>query len=190
LIDAAGKPQKPQSLEVYYKSGYNGIAASAIRPFPTGLRMIAGDMRASSAQWNAYWGCRDHYVGRPGSIPRCNSGEDIAMIVEFPQCWDGKHVDSADHKSHMAYPDGRGCPATHPVPIPAITMNVIYKNPGASALRLSSDMYSSALPGGFSAHADWFGGWDPAIVKTFVSKCINAAVDCHAHLLGDGREML
>ena len=190
LVDAAGKPQKPLSIEVYYKSGYGGVAPKAVRAFPTGLRMVAGDMHSSTTQSNAYWGCRDHYIGKPGSVPRCNAGENIAMIVEFPQCWDGKSLDSADHKSHMAYPRGSGCPATHPVPIPAITMNVIYKNPGTSALRLVSDMYSSSLPGGFSAHADWFGGWDPAIVNAFVSKCINPAVDCHSHLLGDGREML
>lgn len=191
LIDSAGKPQKPVSLEVYYKSGYNGVAAKAIRSFPKGLRMIAGDARSASTQWNAYWGCRDHYVGRPGSIPRCNTGENIAMIVEFPQCWDGKRLDSADHKSHMAYPARGGCPSTHPVPIPAITMNVIYKNPGTTTgLRLASDMYDATLPGGYSAHADWFGAWDQAIVDTFVSKCINPALDCRSHLLGDGRAML
>lgn len=188
LIDAAGKPQKPLSLEVYYKTGYNGVAPRAVRSFPRGLRMIAGDMKSQTTQWNAYWGCRDHYIGKPGSVPRCNTGENIAMIVEFPQCWDGKNLDSADHKSHMAYADN-GCPATHPVPIPAITMNVIYKNTG-TALRLSSDMYDASRPGGFSAHADWFSGWDPAIVSTFVTKCLNPALDCHAHLLGDGRVTL
>ena len=191
LIDAAGRPVKPESLEVYYKSGYGGVAARAIKSFPRGLRMIAGDMKARSAQWYAYWGCRDHYVGRPGSIPRCNQGEDIAMIIEFPQCWDGRNLDSADHQSHVAYPEGAGCPASHPVAIPAITMNVIYKGlGGVKGLRLSSDMYDAKQPGGFSAHADWFSGWDPAIVKTFVTKCINPALDCHAHLLGDGRATL
>ncbi|HET8934413.1 MAG TPA: DUF1996 domain-containing protein [Polyangiales bacterium] len=189
LIDSAGRPLKPASLEVYYKSGYGGVAAKSIRSFPRGLRMVAGDMRSTSTQWNAYWGCRDHYIGKPGSIPRCNSGEDIAMIVEFPQCWDGRNLDSADHKSHMAYPARGGCPSTHPVPIPAITMNVIYKPGTATGLRLSSDMYDTKLPGGYSAHADWFGAWDPAIVDTFVSKCINPALDCHSHLLGDGRAM-
>lgn len=191
LIDAAGKPQKPVSLEVYYKSGYNGVAAKAIRSFPKGLRVIAGDARSTSTQRNAYWGCRDHYVGRPGSIPRCNTGENIVMIVELPQCWDGKRLDSPDHKSHMAFPGRGGCPTTHPVPIPAITMNVIYKNPGTSTgLRLASDMYDANLPGGYSAHADWFSAWDQAIADTFVSKCINPALDCHSHLLGDGRETL
>ena len=95
LLDAAGKPQEPRSLEVYYKSGYGGVPARAVRAFPAGLRMIAGDMHSSSAQENAYWGCRDHYIGKKGSIPKCNAGEDFAMIVEFPQCrgWQARRLD-------------------------------------------------------------------------------------------------
>lgn len=33
-------------------------------------------------------------------------------------CWDGKNLDSPDHKSHMAFPSGvttGSCPTTHPV---------------------------------------------------------------------------
>ena len=41
--------------------------------------------------------------------------------VFFPSCWDGVNLDSADHKSHMAYPIGEYnngyCPDTHPVHI-------------------------------------------------------------------------
>jgi hypothetical protein len=109
------------------------------------------------------------------------------MVVEFPQCWDGKNLDSADHVSHMSYPVIGKCPSTHPVAIPAITFNVLYPARDVTGWRLASDMYSTDLPGGYSAHADWFEGWDPAIVDTFVKNCTSRAVDCHSHLLGDGR---
>jgi hypothetical protein len=36
------------------------------------------------------------------------------------RCWDGKNLDSPDHKSHMAYPTGNNCPSTHPVRVPQI----------------------------------------------------------------------
>jgi hypothetical protein len=55
--------------------------------------------------------------------------------------------------------------------------------------RLSSDHYDRSLPGGYSAHGDWFNGWKQDILKTFVQKCNQASKDCHAHLLGDGRAM-
>jgi len=192
VIDAAGKPVKPKALEVYYKSGYNGIKASAIKPFPSGLRMIAGSAKSTAAQSVAYWGCAEKYVGHLGSIPNiCSAGDTVKMTVEFPQCWDGKNLDSDDHKSHMAYPQGGGCPATHPVPIPAISFNILYPVPsnGTAGWRLASDMYDASMPAGYSAHADWFDGWDPAVAKTFVEHCINPALDCHSHLLGDGRRI-
>jgi hypothetical protein len=192
LLDAAGRPQKPRSLEVYYKSGYNGIKPADIKPFPSGLRMIAGSAKSSSAQRVAYWGCVNNYIGHPGSIPNCSAGDLLQMTIEFPQCWDGVHLDSSDHVSHVAYPQGGRCPSTHPVAIPAITFNVWYPMPSSGSTagwHLASDMYDASLPGGFSAHADWLDGWDPAVVKTFVEHCINPALDCHSHLLGDGREI-
>lgn len=91
----------------------------------------------------------------------------------------------------MAYPiAGRGCPATHPVVLPEITFSIVYPVTEANAplrWRLSSDNYSTSLPGGYSAHADWFNGWQPAIMDTFVRNCNRPVLDCRSHLLGDGR---
>jgi Domain of unknown function (DUF1996) len=191
LIDAQGKPVEPIRIDVYYKSGYNGIAPEDVQPFPSGLRVIAGSAKASAAQEHSYWDCHGDYIGHPGSIPQCSSEADaLNMVVEFPQCWDGKNLDSADHKSHMAYTEDGKCPSTHPVPIPAISFNVLYPVRNVTGWRLASDMYETSKPGGFSAHGDWFEGWDPDISKTFIKNCVNAGVDCHSHLLGDGRQIL
>jgi Domain of unknown function (DUF1996) len=191
VIDEKGVPLKPTFADFYYKTGYNGINPASIKPFPAGLRMIAGDAKASSAQPHAYWGCHNNYVGHPSTIPNCPAGDDVVMYVVFPQCWDGVNLDSADHKSHMAYPQNGACPSTHPVAIPEIMFNIYYPQPAGSTSgwRLSSDMYASSIAGGYSAHADYMEGWDPEIVKTFVTNCDNRAVDCHSHLLGDGRMM-
>jgi hypothetical protein len=189
VLDAAGRPVKPGVLHAYYKTGYAGIAPQSVQPFPSGLRMIAGDANATGAQRNAYWGCFENYIGHPPTIPQCPVGQHVAMHVVFPQCWDGKNLDSADHKSHMAYPRSGSCPASHPVPIPEISFTVTYPVPagGTGGWRLASDHYDESLPGGYSVHADWFDGWDPDVAETFVRNCNNKAVDCHSHLLGDGR---
>lgn len=34
-----------------------------------------------------------------------NCPDGIRMELQFPSCWNGKDVDSDDHKSHVAYPD-------------------------------------------------------------------------------------
>jgi hypothetical protein len=187
LIDANGTPQAPEDIDIYYKTGYS-VASEKIQPFPAGLRMLAGDPKATSGQAHAWWTC-DGLMPHYASIPNCSPGSRVMMHVQFPQCWDGKNLDSADHRSHMAYPGGSGCPSSHPVAIPVITYNIPYRVPssGTSGCRLASDMYDPSLPGGMSAHADWFAAWEPDVVEAFVRNCNNKSVDCHSHLLGDGR---
>ncbi len=198
LVDTlTGDVQIPDLGIFYYKSGYNMEPAS-IQPFPVGLRMIAGDKTATSAQPNTNWSCRDRYAGDFAYIPtNCPSGDFVRMEVQFPQCWDGVNLDSPDHKSHMAFPISRNlplkssCPSTHPIPLPAITEKFDYPVTGKfpARWRLTSDMYSSTLRGGFSAHADWMNGWVPSVMQTIVTKCINKSVDCLVGNIGDGTEL-
>jgi hypothetical protein len=119
------------------------------------------------------------------------------MQVDFPNCWDGKNLDSPNHKDHMAYAansyvTNNTCPATHPVRIPQISIIVYYDVTdavrGTSYWRLVSDNYDPTTAfAGYSAHADFMMGWDETIHKGIVDNCINSLKDCHAHLLGDGR---
>jgi hypothetical protein len=192
IIDTrTGRPVTPRSNIIYYKTGYS-LPASSIKHLPKGLRMIAGDMRASADQEFSGWSCGNHTLSG-GSIPaNCPAGEDLSMHLIFPQCWDGVNLDSPDHKSHMAYPRDGACPSTHPVALPEITYNVHYNvgESNASAhWRLSSDMYSTSTAGGFSIHGDWYNAWDDTAMRAWVDNCDVVARDCHAHLLGDGREI-
>ena len=193
LIDTrSGAPVVPTTNGVYYKTGNNGIAPAAVKAFPPGLRMIAGDPKASAPGGPSRYKCESDYNLFHGpsldGAERCPVGDTIIAEVFFPQCWDGINLDSPDHKSHMAYTSGGACPATHPVPTPEITFDVHYvvKEAGSTLRwRLSSDNYSG--PAGYSSHGDWFNGWKPDVMSTWVTKCNNASVDCHAYLLGDGR---
>jgi len=191
VIDADGHPQKPYVMHVYYKTGYSGIDPKKVKPFPQGLRILAGNPKAITKQDHTYWECVPGDFKHPEYIPACNQDTSVVLSIDFPQCWDGVNLDSPNHKSHMSYPVNGSCPNTHPVAIPAITFKVHWKAPagGTKGWRLSSDMYDASLPGGLSAHGDWFEAWDPEIVKAFVENCDNPAVDCHSHLLGDGREI-
>ena len=200
IIDTKdGTPVKPESLITYYKTGYRGIAPAAVQPMPAGLRMIAGDSTASAPTGGgvAIFNCFDPSTGQgPKTVElptTCPVGNTIWATVVFPQCWDGVHLDSPDHKSHMAYPINGGCPATHPVPFPEVTVNFAYTVTDAAALarwRLASDNYDGSIPAGYSLHADWFNGWKPEIIEAFVRNCDQASRDCFAHLLGNGQMML
>lgn len=194
MIDTStGRPIVPDDPIWYYKTGHGGVAPADVNAMPSGLRMIAGNMNAASPQAGiAYWGCFGVLSTRGASIPNCDVGQYVTMTVRFPQCWDGVNLDSADHKGHMAYTlsSSGGCPASHPHPIPEITLNVKYKVEVANealAWRLSSD--HPDRPAGYSGHADWFDGWNPQIRDTWVEHCNKTGVDCHAQLLGDGRSL-
>jgi len=210
LIDTKNDaPIKPDEIMVYYKNGV--LDATKVQPIPAGLRMIAGEPTASAANPDVFsmrWKC----IGGPNnqnglyqsSIGNCDVGASLYQEVFFPQCWDGVNLDSPDHKSHMSYTvlvkipnDPRGwsqaaCPKTHPVVLPQIAYNVVYKVSETDAplrWRLSSDNYDRSKPGGFSSHGDWFNGWKSEISDAWARHCIETQKDCHAHLLGDGRQI-
>lgn len=184
----------PSASNFYYKTGYQGVRPADIRPFPAGLRMIAGDAKNSGpgGRFGQAWRfhCHPSGTGFGPSIPNCGAGQEVVQEIFFPQCWDGRNLDSPDHKSHMAYanPSRPGCPSSHPVPLPEITYNIHYRVSEANQAthwRLSSDTYAG--PAGYSSHGDWWNGWDQGTMETFVRTCNNQALDCKSHLLGDGR---
>jgi len=195
MIDTrTGTPIKPSNSIFYYKTGANGVSPASVQALPQGLRMVSGNPNNFLPEGPARYGCvglgNDYWAG--SSIPVCAAGQDLIMEVAFPQCWDGVNLDSPDHISHMANPSKGLCPASHPVAVPVISFEIHYTVTATDApgkWRLSSDSYDSNLPGGLSGHGDWFNGWDPAIMSTFIKNCDQKSMDCHAYLLGDGRTL-
>lgn len=47
-------------------------------------------------------------------------------------CWDGKNLDSPDHKSHVSYGQGSGangggaCPSSHPIKLPQVMYELMW----------------------------------------------------------------
>ena len=46
--------------------------------------------------------------------------------VAFQSCWNGNDLVKADN-SHVAYPANGGCPSSHPVELPSMGLEVVYK---------------------------------------------------------------
>ncbi len=196
---------EPEGSIIYYKSGWRGGKPNQVVAPPNGLRVIAGDQSNSELSGDPYyqrnisWACT-----QKGSINNnrlseaiptdCRPGELLVVRVSFPQCWDGKNLDSADHQSHMAYLTGapnrrQDCPASHPVHIPRMTINAYFKlgSTDTSGLRLSSDSYGMDKPGGLSAHGDWIVGWDQQILERVLDGCFRPADDCGHNNFNDGQ---
>ncbi len=165
LRNGAAVPAR--SSTVYYLVG-NRPAASIVAP-PNGLKMVAG-----SATTIRFACTGPSEVGRgtatmPASCPR---GTSLVTRVIFPGCWDGVNFDAPDHRSHMAYASGRGCPATHPVAVPQIVLNVRWATGG----NLSGVTLSSGAPS--TLHADAFLAWDTDRLNELVTSCLNTRTVC------------
>lgn len=172
-----GRAIKPQRIQVYYLG--NGRDPAAIQPFPANLSMIAGypgpqgppDMAAVS------WRCSSGSPLEQRDVALCRRGARLVKRLRFPDCWDGVHTDSPDHFAHMAHslPSGRNraCPASHPVAVPMITVNVHYPFRGGSGVTLASGP-------AYTGHGDYMNGWDQATLADLVERCLRAGVRCGA----------
>jgi hypothetical protein len=112
----------------------------------------------------------DQAAGHDSDLPR-RDRQGLALHVQFPDCWDGVSLDSADHQSHMAYSVRGVCPAGHAVAVPAVQVNVRYPSAGGAGLTLASG-------GQFSGHADFFNAWNQAALERLVTGCLNALRHC------------
>jgi hypothetical protein len=160
--------------QVYYR---NNLAQS-VQTIPPGLRMIAGVGAATSPAGNPYlgrelyWGCSDNSTGKLIAPPASCATGIVTLHVGFPNCWDGVHLDSADHRSHMAYPVSGGggyvCPSSHPVAIPRVITRWEYP------VGTSTGTITLASGPTFTAHGDFWQTWDQPRLDELVAACFGS----------------
>jgi hypothetical protein len=186
---AQGREVRPEKAQFYYVlRGYGQM-----HPFPPGLRIVAGDASAVRPQSMrvTYWACGGPGVHtrssstaptcgvmrvrpkgifkmcatcKPQRLPVRNVQTRLELHVDFPDCWDGRHLDSPDHKTHMAYSTNYVCPASHPVKVPLIRMTIRYPVTDGKTVALASG-------GQFTGHADFFNAWDERTLAKLVATC-------------------
>lgn len=160
---------------IYYKSGV--LDYTSVRPFPPGLRYVVGSPNATLDQFRTApgrvegWECGNSFFN--WDFPtHCMEGSQLNIRYQAPSCWDGVHLDSADHKSHMAYPVNGNCPASHPRPVPMLEFKIAFPVDGdTSRVRLASGR-------GYSWHYDFFNAWDEPTLAALVRHCINGGLQC------------
>lgn len=160
-----GQDVAATTLGAYYNTGFRDY--TQIRPFPEGLRVIAGKASGGPQEIN---GQRVYFwEQRP---------DRLELNVRFPDCWDGVNLDSPDHQAHMAYSrqerpgsPRRVCPASHPVLVPQLDLKLRYPVTPGTAWTLS-------IGGPGSAHADFMNGWLPGVQEQLVADCLNTNSYC------------
>ncbi|WP_051275081.1 DUF1996 domain-containing protein [Cellulomonas sp. URHD0024] len=177
---ANGKAVDPVGgVIVYYGSRLQD--PSRTQPFPEGFRMIAGSAKQQTDtpdhQGNHFW-CAGigGEVGRTadGVMPICAPTAQLTYQLVFPDCWDGVHLDSPDHKAHVSNVAAGGCPAAFPVPIPNLSFVISYPK--------GMDTTNVTLASGttYSMHGDFFNAWEPAAQAQRVRTCLDQSAKCNA----------
>ncbi|KAA8912018.1 hypothetical protein FN846DRAFT_1019385 [Sphaerosporella brunnea] len=154
-------------------------------PFPAGFRMLAGDpMRrsldgAGIEQKGISFACLGGNTkeGQTPTIPNYTCPYGLRLQIVMPSCWDGKNLDSPDHKSHMAYPSGNDngkCPSTHPKRFITLFYEFLYDVKSWDNEWVNGKhpfVLSNGDPTGLSMHADFVNGWDIPILKKAIDQC-------------------
>jgi Domain of unknown function (DUF1996) len=209
LLDSNGNPRTPDFVRIYYKAQGGRL----IQNMPQGLKMLAGNPRATTAQPLPYtsrdlgagggevgWFCSSWNDANryEATIPRCTGGEaELGSVIRFPSCnarnADGTPVlDSVDHRSHMYFVgDWQRCPASHPIPYPLVSYHFFWgvaSGENTSSWKISSDFLPDGriAPSGMTLHADWMGGWNTTIINKWTRNCNWLSMNCSTDLLNDG----
>jgi Domain of unknown function (DUF1996) len=153
------RPLRPLVAAIYYVRR----TSRPVQPLPAGLKVIAGNQAARKPQSLGVvgWACGGlGATPRSAVVPVCGEDESLSYRVTFPNCWNGKDLDSEDHRRHMAYSVGGRCPGAHPVALPSLLLILLYPSTESGRPLQASGRYG--------AHGDFINGWDPEMQAKLV----------------------
>ncbi|MET8954286.1 DUF1996 domain-containing protein [Streptomyces sp. NPDC004393] len=168
---------------------YVGSPASKVVAMPQFLRIITGDAKTTTnglGNANAHWSCTgfENKVQLTTQYPICPQGSNVVRTFAFQSCWDGQNIDSANHRTHVAFPDpasgvcGNGFKA-----IPELTMRLVYKiNPptivnGQVKNAYAVDGFPDQLHKPATDHDDFISVTTGGLANK-IANCINSGRQC------------
>ncbi|MFH8346434.1 DUF1996 domain-containing protein [Streptomyces sp. NPDC018045] len=158
---------------------FDANGTEKVTAMPPFLRSLTGDAKALTngpAQAKASWSCtgfedrqvRDKY-------PICPRGSDVVRSLVFPSCWDGRNIDSANHRTHMVFPDGNGRCRNGFRAVPRLVQRLTYTI--APNTLYAVDSFPDQLHNPVTDHGDFINLMPRRLMRTAV-ECINSGRDC------------
>lgn len=167
-----------------------GSPRSQVTEMPRLLRIITGDAKAfvnGPANANASWSCtgfEDRQL--KDKYPLCPQGSDVVRTFRFQSCWDGRNIDSANHRTHVAFADASGNCANGFKAIPQLVQRIVYdvkapslQDGGRTTPLFAVDSFPEQLHKPVTDHGDFINVFDENLMKEMVS-CINGGRQCGA----------
>ncbi|SEG11031.1 protein of unknown function [Thermomonospora echinospora] len=178
-----GRIQTPATVSLQFR----GNPRSRVTAMPRFLRIITGDAKAVTngpLNARAAWTCTgftDRVV--TDKYPLCPRGSRVARVLDFPSCWDGRNTDSANHRTHVVFPDRRTgrCP-TGTRAVPQLRMTLTYsftlrRSQIRNGLVYALDSFPEQSHSPLTDHADFVNVMPNSLMRRAVD-CINRGRRC------------
>ncbi|WP_086840218.1 DUF1996 domain-containing protein, partial [Amycolatopsis kentuckyensis] len=180
LPDNDGEIQRPAKVGITF----HGSAAGKVVAMPKFLRALTGDAKPSingTKNTRAAWTCTGFENRITDKYPICPEGSKVERIHDFPSCWDGKNTDSANHRTHIVFPDQNGRCAAGFKAVPQLRITLVYDIPHDIQVKkqYKVDSFPSEEHNPLSDHDDFANVMSQSIMNQLVN-CINRNKTCNA----------
>ncbi|PRY36120.1 DUF1996 domain-containing protein [Umezawaea tangerina] len=175
-----GEVQRPLSAELTFR----GSPVGKVTAMPKFLRILYGDAKVSingTKNTRDSWTCSGFEDKvQIAKYVICPEGSKVKRIHDFPSCWDGKNTDSANHRTHIVFPDpATGKCADGFKAVPQLRTTLTYDIPRDIQLKgqykVDSFPFESHNP--LSDHDDFANVMSQRIMSRLVN-CVNKGKTC------------
>ncbi|HVW43777.1 MAG TPA: DUF1996 domain-containing protein [Amycolatopsis sp.] len=173
-----GEIQRPESVSLTFR----GNPLTRVRAMPKFLRVLYGDAKPAingTGNTKASFTCTGFENRLIDKYPICPQGSKVERIHDFPSCWDGKNIDSANHRTHIVFPDAKGKCAKGFITVPQLRVTLVYNVPRDVQLagQYKVDSFPEEHHNPLSDHDDFANVMSQCIMMRVV-KCINSGRTC------------
>jgi hypothetical protein len=179
LPNNTGGIVRPAAVRIEYR----GNPTSKVVPMPKFLRELTGESKPAgrgTANARATWTCSGFADRLSDKYPVCPAGSQVQRVQDFPGCWDGKNIDSANHRDQVAFADKNSgaCPRGFAA-IPQLRITISYNIPRDIQLngQYALDSFPEENHNPFSDHNDFI-NVNSAQTMQRIATCINKGQRC------------
>jgi hypothetical protein len=176
--DNDGQIIEPESATLKFIGG----GAQNVVAMPLGLKILYGDAKQSTngpANARPSWTCTGFEDRLTDLYPICPAGSKVERIHAFPNCWDGKNTDSANHRTHIVFANQQGkCPQGFKN-VPQLQVTLVYDVPQDVQQKgqYKVDAFAQEKHNPRSDHDDFANVMSRKIMGRLVN-CINSGKAC------------
>ncbi|GAB3007633.1 DUF1996 domain-containing protein [Amycolatopsis acidiphila] len=174
-----GEIQRPATVALTFR----GSPVTPVRAMPQFLRVLSGDAKEGAngpTNARAAWTCTGFENRLIDKYPICPEGSKVERIHDFPSCWDGKNIDSANHRTHIVFPDANGRCGRGFVAVPQLRVTLTYDIPHAIQVagQYKVDSFPEEHHNPLSDHDDFANVMSQRIMWRLVT-CVNFGRTCN-----------